>query len=64
MGKLEANTEDPRNLKSWSERIGTWVLDVEVLVAKIDRAHFRNGVHAGTYSRVEEMANGQTGARA
>ena len=43
MGKLEVNPEDPRNLASWAACVGAWVLDVEVLVAKIDRAHFRNG---------------------
>ena len=64
MGKLEVNPEDSRNLASWAACVGPWVLDVEVLVAKIDRAHFRNSVRAGTYSHVEEMATGQTGARA
>ena len=61
MGKFEVNPEDSRDLASWAACVGAWVLGVEVLVAKIDRAHFRNGVRAGTYSHVGDMANAQTG---
>ena len=63
MGKLEVNPEDSRDLASWAACVGAWVLDVEVLVAKIDRTHSRNGVRAGTCSHVEDMANVQTGTR-